>query len=179
MLAKNNKRDAWQKTISRSTFMRWWIYLLIGILFGAFDFYYHRLVFDLLGGGLLWFVLSLGIWLAPILPVALLEARTSRSALRSALAGLLTWCASIVSYYLTNAVQLLLIGYPGRPELHITRRGDPYFWENWKIVLQGEIIIEGGIFEWIWVAAAGGFAFGWAIGAVYLYGRKQGRHPHR
>jgi hypothetical protein len=26
----------------------WWIYLSIGLLFGAFDFYYHRLVFDLL-----------------------------------------------------------------------------------------------------------------------------------
>ncbi|MEW9031154.1 MAG: hypothetical protein AB2404_00215 [Planifilum fimeticola] len=155
--------------------LRWWIYLLIGLLFGVFDFYYHRLVFDRLGGGLLWFVLSLGIWLLPIVPIALHEARASRSALRSALAGLLTWCASIASYYLTNAVQLLLIGYPGRPELHISRRGDPYFWENWRSVLQGDII-EGGILEWMGVAAVGGFAVGCATGAAYLYGRKKGRH---
>jgi len=147
--------------------MRWWIYLSIGILFGAFDFYCHRLVFDLLGGDLLWLVLSLGIWLVPILPVALLEARASRSALRSAFAGLLTWCASIVSYYLTNVVQLLLIGYPGRSELHISHHRDPYFWENWRSVLQGQII-EGGIFEWMGIAAVGGFIIGCATGAVYL-----------
>ena len=117
---------------------RRWFSLAIGILFGAFDFYYHRLISDLTGGTV-WFVLSLGIWLVPLLPIALHEARTSRSALRSAVAGLLTWCASIVSYYLTNAVHLLLFGRPSRPELHISRHRDSYFWENWRSVLYGEI----------------------------------------
>lgn len=158
--------------------LRWWIYLSIGILFGAFDFYYHRFIFDLLGSGILWLVLSLGIWLVPVFLISLHEARTSRSALRSAFAGLLTWCTSIVSYYLTNVVQLLLIGYPGRPELHISHHRDPYFWENWRSVLQGDIIIEGGILEWIGIAAAGGFLIGLVIGAVYLHGRKKGASIH-
>ncbi|MGI6126761.1 MAG: hypothetical protein ACOYEF_07340 [Planifilum sp.] len=155
---------------------RRWFSLAIGILFGAFDFYYHRLISDLTGGTV-WFVLSLGIWLVPLLPIALHEARTSRSALRSAVAGLLTWCASIVSYYLTNAVHLLLIGRPSRPELHISRHRDSYFWENWRSVLYGEILIEGGIFEWIGFAAVGGLAIGWVAGAVFLYRRKKGHPP--
>lgn len=59
---------------------RRWFSLAIGILFGAFDFYYHRLISDLTGGTV-WFVLSLGIWLVPLLPIALHEARI-RTAIR-------------------------------------------------------------------------------------------------
>lgn len=160
---------------------RWLIYLLIGIVFGVFDFYYHSFLSNFLvrqqviksglAREITWVVLSIGIWLVPIVPIAIYEARISRSRLWSALANISTWSASIVSYYLTNAVQLAFLGFPTRPELHISNRTDPFFWGNWKIVLWQDIIL-GGIIQWIVVAVVGGFIIGFFISLIYLHFRK-------
>lgn len=154
---------------------RWFIYITIGIVFGVFDFYYHSFLSNFLGlqqitslwGRIAWLVLSIGIWLVPIVPIALYEARISKSRMLSALASSLTWCASIISYYLTNAVQLAFLGIPTRPELHISNRVDPFFWSNWKIVFLYDII--GGIIEWLVIAVVGGLINGFLISFIYLY----------
>ncbi|HOR00925.1 MAG TPA: hypothetical protein PLJ35_19090 [Anaerolineae bacterium] len=156
---------------------RWVIYLVIGIVFGAIDFFYLGFLYKLAGPQvlfasfpagrfLLWLVLNVGIWLVPVIPIALYEARLSRSRLRSAVASLCTWCAAIVAYYLTNVVQLAFIGLPARPEMHISNHNAPYFWRNWASVLRGDIL--GGITEWIMVAVVGGAIIGFLTGSILL-----------
>jgi len=154
---------------------RWFIYFLIGIVFGVIDFYYHGFLSNFLGlqqitglwGRVAWSVLSIGIWLVPIISIILHEAKVSRSRVLSALASSLTWCGSIISYYLTNAVQLAFLGFPTRPELHISNRLDPFFWINWKSVFLYDIV--GGIIEWGVIAVVGGLIIGFLISFVYLY----------
>ncbi len=157
---------------------RWVIYLTIGAVFGALDFFYLGFLYELAGPQvlfasfpagrlLLWLLLNVGVWLVPVVPVAVYEARLSRSRLRSAVASLSTWCAAIVAYYLANAVQLAFIGLPARPEMHISNHNAPYFWRNWASVLLGDIL--GGIAEWIIVAVVGGAIVGLLTGSILLH----------
>ncbi len=80
---------------------RWFIYILIGLLFGVFDWFFLEFitrfpwqqVFGNTGiGAIIGLVvllgLDLGIWLVPVIPIGWYEARRSRSKLKSALASL-------------------------------------------------------------------------------------------
>lgn len=159
---------------------RYWVaYLAIGILFGVFDFVYLDVLFksswqqvfgwSLPGQVVQWirfYVLNIGIWLVPVVPVALYESRLSRSRLRSAVASFSVWCAAIVAYYFTNAAQLAIWGLPSRQEMHISNRGSAHFWENWLGVFQGDIL--GGIMEWIPIAVVGGAVVGFLTSSIYL-----------
>jgi len=115
--------------------------------------------------------LSIGIWLVPIIPIAIYEAKTSKSKLLTSFASTLAWCASIVSYYLTNALQLAFIGSPTRLELHISNQNDPFFWENWAVVFYQDILVAG-VFRWSVVAVLGGLIIGFLISFIYLCFRK-------
>ncbi len=159
---------------------RWFIYIMIGIVFGVADFFYYGFLSNSIKRAsfnaslfeeIAWLVLSIGVWLVPIIPIALYESRISLSRLWSALATSSTWCASIVAYYLTNAVQLAFLGLPGRSELHFSNRSTPFFWENWRNVFWYDIIL-GGIVEWIMIAVIGGFIIGFLISFFYLHFRK-------
>ncbi|MHB0858635.1 MAG: hypothetical protein ACYC5M_13850 [Anaerolineae bacterium] len=158
---------------------RWVVYVMIGIAFGIFDFIYlgllskvpWRQVFGPSRTGTIgWFVrfvmLNLGIWLVPVVPIALYEARVSGSALRSAVASLVVWSAAIVAYYLTDAAELAFWGVAGREELYIANARSAEFWGNWASVFRGDIL--GGITEWIMVAIVGGATVGFVVGALYL-----------
>lgn len=152
---------------------RWLIYMLTGLLFGIFDYYYQQAlnrspVFSSLDT-IPWLTLVLGIWLVPVVPVILHEAERSRTLWAPAWASVLTWASAIVSYYLTNAAQLALTGVASRPEMHISNRMDPYFWSNWQSVFRYDIL--GGIREWLPVAVVGGFVVGVLMGFLYLRGR--------
>jgi len=156
------------------------IYLAIGALFGVLDFFYlgfiygvpWQRVFGSSAVGALaarwvpFVILNIGVWLLPVIPIALCEARRSRSRRRAALASLGTWCAAIVAYYLANAAQLAFLGVPGRAGLHISNCGSAHFWTNWLSVLQGDIL--GGIVEWTPVAVVGGAVVGFLTGFIYL-----------
>ena len=150
---------------------RWFIYIMIGIGFGVFDFYYQGFIQNSFASRLLgeitMVMLILGIWLVPVIPIVLYETKVSQSRVMSALTCSLTWCISIISYYLFNAVQLAFLGFPTRPELHISNHGDPFFWENWKSVLWHDIF-WGGIVEWSVVAVVGGLIVGFLVSFVYL-----------
>lgn len=163
---------------------RWIIYLGIGALFGVFDFFYLHFLAELpwqqifghnsVGQAVRWvvqfLVLNLGIWLVPVIPTALYEARISGSRLRSAIASLVIWCAGIVAYYLTNAAQLWLLGVSGREELHISNRNSPHYWENWANVIRGDVF--GGIIEYMTVAIVGGAIVGLLTSAISLRCKK-------
>ncbi len=146
---------------------RWASFVAIGIVFGALDFYYLGFLSQFPWTIWHFVVLNLGVWLIPIIPVALYEARRSRSSLHSALAGIVTWCAAIVAYYLTNAVHLAFVGVPGRSELHVSSYGSETFWTNWAGVFRGSIL--GGISEWLLVAVIGGAIIGFLTGLGYLW----------
>jgi hypothetical protein len=153
---------------------RWLVYTLIGIMFGVFDFYYQIFIYNTFydqlfsgfGGSLVWPSLVLGIWLVPIIPIILYEAKFSSSSGLSALASALTWSTAVVVYYLTNAFQLAFIGVPSRPEMHISNRNDPYFWTNWIGVFLDDIIVNN--VEWMVVAIIGGTVIGFLLSFVFL-----------
>ncbi|MHB1134569.1 MAG: hypothetical protein ACYC4L_19535 [Chloroflexota bacterium] len=165
---------------------RWLVYLAVGALFGAFDFVYltflyqdsWRQAFAAAGEIARWLVflfLNVGIWLLPVVPIALYEARRTGSRLLAALASVTVWCAAIVAYYLTNAAQLAFWGLPTRMEMHVSNSGAPEFWANWASVLRGDIL--GGMVEWLVVAVVGGAVVGFLAGSLFLrFGRPRDEH---
>lgn len=144
---------------------RWLIYFFVGIVFGVFDFYYQGPVQNIKNDIVL-VVMVLGIWLVVAFPIAIYEAKVSRAAWKAALATMFTWVVAVVSYYLYLLVKVMFIGEPGRPELHISNRADPYYRLNMLATLQSNVI--GGILEWLLVAIIGGFIIGYLFGWVYM-----------
>src|SRR5215213_6112580 len=153
---------------------RWLLYTLIGIVFGVFDFYYQTFISNTfsdqlvggLGRSLVWLILIVGVWLVPIIPIILHEAKFSGSSWLPALASALTWSTSVVAYYLTNAFQLAIIGVPSRSELHISNRNDPYFWVNWRGVFLDDLVLNNVV--WIVVAVIGGSIIGFSLSFIYF-----------
>jgi uncharacterized membrane protein len=163
---------------------RWLLYLVIGSLFGVLDFFYLHFLAKLpavevfgdtrtgqfIRFTVMFLVLSLGLWLVPVIPVVLSEARVSGSRLLSAVAGLTVWCTGILTYYLTNAAQLA-VGVTGREELSFASYGSPYFWQDWRSVLLGDIL--GGMMEYMAIAMVGGALVGLVASSIYLRVRPQ------
>lgn len=153
---------------------RWLVYTLIGILFGVFDFYYQTFISNtfqnqLIGGigkTIVWLILIVGIWLVPIIPIILHETKISHTSWKPALASALTWSASVVAYYLTNAFQLAIVGVPLLPEMHLSNRNDPNFWANWKSVFVFDLVAAN--VDWIVVAVVGGTVIGYLLSFIYL-----------
>ncbi len=153
---------------------RWLFYLLAGILFGVFDFYFQIWVNQLFPMGSLgnigMMIPVLGVWLLLVAPIALREANTSRSLWLVAAASAFTWTESVIAYYLFMAIKLFLIGEAARAELHISNRGAPDYWSNVKNIFVYDIL--GGISEWIIVALVGGSLVGLLIGFLALRPKK-------
>lgn len=155
---------------------RWFFYLLAGILFGIFDFYFQIWNRPWMLPGALRFVVVWGVWLVLLVPVALVESRISQSAWMAAAAGAFTWSVSIIAYYLFMGVKLVLIGEESRPEMHLSNRGDPYFWRNINSFFAGDFL--SGVSEWLVVALVGGSLIGLLTGLVTLRLRRAGnREP--
>ena len=134
------------------------IYLIIGVIFGIFDFYYQTYVQELGLSTLPLTVLCFGIWLVPLLKIAWYESKQSQSRRKTVVASMLTWSSSIVSYYLFLAINLMFIGRESSIYLHISNHSSPYFWSNWISVFYNQVLI--GIIEWLPLALVGGFVIG-------------------
>lgn len=149
---------------------RWSFYLLAGVLFGIFDFYFQVWINQLFQNGTLnvtsMMVPILGVWLALVIPIALYEAKTSHSVWLTASASAFTWSVSVVAYYLFMGVKLILIGQASRAEMHISNLSDPYYWSNITNFFKGDVL--GGVSEWIAVALIGGSLVGLGIGFLTL-----------
>ncbi len=143
---------------------RWSFYLLVGGLFGIFDFYFQYWMQQILSArmGNMILIPILGVWLVIVIPIAIREARASRSIWLAAAASAFTWSVSIVSYYLFMGVKLILIGQASREEMHISNRSDPFYWSNVRNFFLGDFL--SGVSEWIIVALVGGCLVGLAIG---------------
>jgi hypothetical protein len=149
---------------------RWFICILVGVLFGIFDFYYQELTQGIVTSSLLWFIVAWGIWLMPVIPIVLYAAKASQSKLISTLASIVTWCTAVISYYVFLMMKLIFIGQATRPELYITNYKDPFYWSNLKSVFLGDVL--GGIIEWILIAAVGGGIVGFSVSFIYLRVKK-------
>lgn len=150
---------------------RWFIYGVIGLLFGVFDFYFQIFVPGRIHLPVLEVLVIYGIWLVPLLPISFYEAKTSHSKKCSAFAGSFTWSLSILSYYLFLPVKLMLIGQASRQEMHISNYQEPWFWENIKSLFLGDVL--GGILEWIGVAIVGGGLIGFLACVTFLFIQKR------
>ena len=159
-----------KQTNTDSSKKRWLVYGLIGLVFGLFDYYFQQIAQS--DTSLATRVMIIyGIWLVPLVPIALYEAKRSRSELKTALACAFTWGVAIIVYYLYMAIELIIIGKDTRPELHFSNSGDPYYWSNLGQVLSNDM--GGGILEWITLALVGGGLLGLCIGSLYKAAAKR------
>jgi len=156
---------------------RWRIYIIIGVLFGVFDFYYQELtagLFDSTSTSIWPFVemviVACSIWLVPVIPIIIYESKVLESRIKSAIATVVTWSASIISYYIYMELKVIFIGQKSLPFMHISHSKESYYWNNVKSMLLGQV--KAGIIEWIGVAVIGGFITGFLISAIYLRLRK-------
>lgn len=148
---------------------RWFFYLLLGVLFGVFDFYFQTWIYQLFPMGtrsITMLVPILGVWLVLVVPIAIHEGKTSGSVWPAAASSAFTWSVSVVAYYLFMGVNLIFIGLASRAEMHISNLNDPYYWNNIKNLILGDLL--SGVSEWITVALVGGSLVGLMIGFVTL-----------
>lgn len=145
---------------------RWIIYIIVGIFFGVFDFYYQEFTGGVISSYFMWYIVAWGIWLIPIIPISIYEAKVTKSSLRSAFASVITWSISIVSYYLFLPVKLVFIGQMSREELHISNYRDKFYWINLKGLFMDDVL--SGVIEWIGIAIVGGLVIGLFISFIYL-----------
>lgn len=141
---------------------RWVIYVMIGVLFGIFDFYYqeftssiyHEFTSGMVTSYAIWFIVAWGIWLVPVIPVVVYESKISESRKISALANVLTWSVSIIFYYLYMIFKLVFIGQTSMQFLYISHYKDQYYLSNLKNMFLGDV--RSGISQWIGIAVVGG-----------------------
>lgn len=174
---------------------RWLFYGIIGLFFGIVDWYYLDLLASTLqkmdeGLGLenapaplqlliiaVILLLNWGIWLVPVIPVALFEAKRSKSIGLSALAAVTVWSLAIVGYYLHYTFLLMFWGLPHMDFMLFANRHLPTYWQDWKPAFQRVILSQ--FFEWLGVALFGGALVGGLTGAAYrrFVSGKRNRSP--
>lgn len=149
----------------------WFIYIIIGVLFGIFDFYYQEFTSRIVNSSyVIWFIVDWGIWLIPIIPSIIYQSKISESKIKPALASVLIWSIAVVSYYFYMAFKLIFIGQTSMQFLHISNYRDPFYFRNLRSLFLGDVL--SGIFQWIIVALVGGFIIGFLISHIYFYLRK-------
>lgn len=152
---------------------RWFIYIIIGVLFGVFDVYYQEFTIGIVRihhTYVMWLLVTWVIWLVLAVPIIVYEAKVSKSRVMSALANVLTWSVSIISYYLYIPIKLMFIGQSTMKEMYISNYRDPFYWSNISSLFLDDAL--GGIVRWIGVAVVGGFIVGFLISFIYLRFKK-------
>jgi hypothetical protein len=149
---------------------RWLIYVLIGILFGIVDFYYQEFTQEIITSTIVWLVVAWSVWLIPIIPIVLYEAKISKSVLKSVLANILVWNVSVISYYMYIPIKLVFIGQSTMLEFYIYNYKSEFYWSNLKALIWH--LISQDAPEWLVVAILGGLIVGFCISFSYLRLRK-------
>lgn len=145
---------------------RFVVYALIGLFFGVIDWFYVEWLAHISWGSLGESILVIpviigmnyGIWLVPIIPVVIYEARLAEKIRFPMLAGMLTWSCAIFSYYAYYAA-LLSLGKLIHLE-HLNIFGEKYatFWYEYWHMFNGIILSQ--FLEWIIIAIIGGAGIG-------------------
>lgn len=152
---------------------RWLIYIMVGILFGVFDFYYQEYAHILCRSSISWFFVQWSIWLIPIIPIVLYETKISHVRKNSILTGIMLWSISIFSYYIYFAVNRIFINRSKLNNLYISNHKDSAYFINLKAFLLREVPHE--FIQWIGVAIVGGAVIGFLVNFVYLHFKKLAR----
>jgi hypothetical protein len=152
---------------------RWHNYVLIGLFFGIFDWFYLDWLSRGLGPNLgenplivipIMIGLNYGIWLVPVIPVVIYETKQADSIKGPILAAILTWCCALFSYYIYYAILLSLGKLPNLTHLNLFSERYVGFWgDYWRMF---RWIILSQFLEWIPIAIVGGgiiAAFFWWI----------------
>jgi hypothetical protein len=159
---------------------RFWLYALIGLIFGIIDWFYLDWLAHISWGSLgdsilvvpIIIVMNYGIWLVPIIPVAIYETRHAEKIVSPMRAGTLTWSCAIFSYYAYYAILLSLGKLVHLEHLKIFGDKDETFWYYYWQMFKG--IILGQFFEWIIVAVVGGAILG---ALVFWFFHKKSQVP--
>ena len=150
---------------------RWLNYILIGVLFGMFDFYYQEFTQNISSTStIMWFVVAWAIWLVPVIPIVLYESKTSESVVKSVFANILVWSVSVISYYMYIPIKLVFIGQSTMLDFYISNYKSQFYWSNLKSLIWG--LISEDAPEWLVVAILGGLIVGFCISFSYLRWRK-------
>lgn len=145
---------------------RFLLYTQIGLVFGIIDWFYLNGLAHISWGSLgqsilvipIILLLNYGIWLVPILPVVIFEARRTNKRMVPMLAGALTWSCAMVSYYAYYAILLSLGKLPNLEHLNIFGEKYESFWlEYWQMFNR---VILNQFLEWIVIAIVGGAILG-------------------
>jgi hypothetical protein len=155
---------------------RFLLYFLIGLIFGIIDWFYLNWLAHISWGSLGESILvvpiivgmNYGIWLVPIIPVVIYEARHAEEILYPMLAGMLTWSCAIFSYYVYYASLLSLGKLIHLEYLNIFGDKTATFWYEYWQMFKG--IILGQFLEWIIIAVIGGAIIG-ALSFWFLHKR--------
>jgi hypothetical protein len=156
---------------------RWITVLGLGLAFGIADWYFLDLLASFgrneafntqmqqapgiarLLVVILLLALNYGIWLVPVIPVAIYECRRSQSLRKAALSAVLVWSAAIFSYYAFYTGLLMFSGLPGMEFMLFANHALPTYWSDWWVSFQQVILNQ--FVEWIGVAVVGGATTGW------------------
>jgi len=149
---------------------RWLIYVLIGMLFGVFDFYYQEFTQGIITSTIVWFVVAWSVWLVPVIPIVLYEAKISESVVKPVFANILVWSVSVISYYMYIPIKLVFIGQSTMFDFYISNYKSQFYWSNLKSLIWG--LISEDAPEWLVVAIFGGLIVGFGISFSYLRLRK-------
>ncbi len=115
---------------------RFLLYAIVGLIFGINDWFYLDWLAHISWGRLgetilvipIIIVRNYGIWLVPIIPVAIYEARHRQRIHNPMLAGMLTWSCALSSYYAYYGILLSLGKLPHLEHLIIFGNKDEKFW---------------------------------------------------
>ena len=142
------------------------LYAVIGLIFGIIDWFYLNWLAHISWGSLgesilvvpVIIAMNYGIWLVPIIPVAIYEANCRKKILYPMLAGVLTWSSAIFSYYAYYAILLSLGKLIHFERFNIFGDKDETFWYYYWHMFQGIILDQ--FLEWAIIAVIGGAIIG-------------------
>lgn len=151
---------------------RWIVYIIIGIVFGIFDFFYQEVTVGALKNWhLLLFIIDWAVWLVPAIPIVIYETKISNSRKAAVFSNVLVWSLAIISYSLYMIFKLVFIGQTSMKFLYISNYRDKFYISNVKSFFVGSVWTE--IYSWLPVAIIGGAVTGFLINYLYLRIRKQ------
>jgi len=146
---------------------RWYVYALIGLIFGVFDWFFLDWLAKDFGPSLgenqfivvpVMLGLNYGIWLVPLIPVCFYEAHQAKSIKGPAFTGTLTWSSAILSYYVYYAILFSLGRLPNLEYFNILshefKEVRAIYWRWFNSIILFQLI------EWIPIAIIGGGLIG-------------------
>jgi len=145
---------------------RFLIYAIIGLLFGVLDWFYLDWLAHLSWGSLgqsvlvipLILLMNYGIWLVPVIPIGIHEARRAVRGTTPALASALTWFCAMLGYYGYYTVLLSLGKLPHLEYLNVFAGKYTTFWlDYWKMFQR---VILSQFLEWSLIALVAGSTLG-------------------